>query len=104
MPGDVAHDLAAAGGVPDVDGILEIEMLRHRSQVVGVVVHVVTVAGLGRASVPAPVVGDDAVAVLEEEQQLGVPIVARKRPAMAEDDRLSRAPILVEDLGAVSSW
>ena len=64
VPGDVAHDLAATGGVPDVDGAGEIEMGSQRSQVVGVVVHVVTVAGLRGASVPAPVVGDDAVAML----------------------------------------
>ena len=73
----------------------------QRSEVVGVVVHVVTVAGLRGASVPAPVMGDDAVAVLEEEQHLGVPVVGRQRPAMAEDDRLARAPVLVEDLRAV---
>jgi hypothetical protein len=33
---------------------------------------------------------DDAIAVAQEEQHLGVPIVAGKRPAMAEDDRLAR--------------
>jgi hypothetical protein len=32
--------------VSDVDGILEIEMGRQRGQVVDVVIHVVTVAGL----------------------------------------------------------
>ena len=101
VPGDVVHDLAATGGVSDVDGVVEVEMGGQRSQVVGVVVHVVTVAGLRGASVPAPVMGDDAVAVLEEEQHLGVPVVARERPAVAEDDRLARAPVLVEDLRAI---
>jgi hypothetical protein len=101
VPRDVPHNFAAAGGVSDVDGVLEIEMGRHRGQVVGVVVHVVTVAGLGGASVPAPVVRDDAVAVQQEEQHLGVPVVGRERPPMAEDDRLARAPVLEEDLGAI---
>jgi hypothetical protein len=64
VSGDVVHNLAATGGVPDVDGVLEIEMGSQRSQVVGLVVHVVTVAGLRGASVPAPIMGDDAVAVL----------------------------------------
>jgi hypothetical protein len=32
VAGKVAHDLAAAGGVPDVDGVLEIEMGSQRSQ------------------------------------------------------------------------
>jgi hypothetical protein len=58
------HHFAATGGVANVDGPVEIEMGSQRSQVVGVVVHVVTVAGLRGASVPAPVMGDDAVAVL----------------------------------------
>jgi len=75
VPGYVVRDFAAAGGVPDMDGVPEIEMGSHGSQVVGVVIHVVTVAGLRGASVPAPVVGDDAVAVLQEEQHLGVPVV-----------------------------
>jgi len=58
------HDFPATGGVPDVDRVLEIEMGGQRSQVIGVVVHVVTVAGLRGASVPTPVMGDDAVALL----------------------------------------
>ena len=75
MPGDVAHDLAAAGRVADVHGVMDIEVRGHRGQVVGVVIHVVTVAGLRGPAVPAPVVGDDAIAVLQEEQHLGVPVV-----------------------------
>ena len=75
MSRDVAHDLAATGGVPDVDGIPQIEMVGHGRQIVGVVVHVVTVADLARASVAPPIVGDHAVAVAEEEQHLVVPVV-----------------------------
>jgi hypothetical protein len=77
MPGEVARDFAAAGGVPDIDGVMEVEMGGHRGQVVGVVVHVVTAAGPRGAAVPAPVMGDDAVAVLQEEQHLGVPVIGR---------------------------
>jgi hypothetical protein len=48
------HDLAATGGVPDVDGVLEIEMGSQRSQVIGVVVGPCRdVAGLRGASLPA---------------------------------------------------
>jgi hypothetical protein len=64
LSGDVAHDFAATGGVSNVDGFLQIETSSQRSQIVGVVVHVVTVAGLRGASVPTPVMGDDAVALL----------------------------------------
>ena len=46
----------------------------------------------------APVVGDDAIAVIEKEQHLRVPVVGRERPAVAEHDRLPVAPILVVDL------
>src|SRR5712692_4437676 len=51
--------------------------------------------GLSRAAMAAPVVGDDAIAVLEEEQQLCVPVIGAKRPAMAEYDGLAIAPVLV---------
>src|SRR6185295_11094750 len=64
-------------------------------------VHVVTAAGLRGAAVPSSVMGDDAVALLKEEQHLGVPIVRRERPAMAEHDRIAGAPVLVEDLRPV---
>src|SRR5258705_8681861 len=48
------------------------------------VIHVVAVRHLARAAMPAAVMGDDAIAVLEEEQHLGVPVVAGQRPAVAE--------------------
>jgi hypothetical protein len=99
---DVAHDLAAPGGVPDVDRIPQIEMLGDGRQIVGVVVHVVAVADLARASVAAAIVRDHAVAVAEEEQHLVVPVVTGKRPSVAEDDRLARSPVLEEDLDAVA--
>ena len=38
---------------------------------------------------------------LEEEQHLRVPVVGRQRPAVAEHDGLTLAPVLVEDLNAV---
>ncbi len=47
MAREVVHDLAAAGGVPDVYGVMEVEVLDDRSKVVGVVVHVVAVGACG---------------------------------------------------------
>src|SRR5262245_13579318 len=64
-------------------------------------IHVMAAAGLGGAAMAAPVMGDDAIAVLEEEQHLRVPIIGRQRPAVAEHDGLTLAPVLVEDLHAV---
>ena len=60
---------------------------------------------LSGAAMAATVMGDDAIALRQEEQHLRVPIVRRQRPAMVEDDRLRvlRAPVLVEDLGSVRS-
>ena len=98
MPCQVVHHLAAAGRMADVNGVLQIEMRRHRREVVGIVIHVVAVAGLGGSAMAAAVMGDDAIAVIEEEQHLRVPVVGRQRPAVAEHDGLTLAPVLVEDL------
>ena len=51
----------------------------------------------------ASINGDDAISMLEKEEQLGVPIVGTERPAMVEHDDLgiARPPILVEDFGPV---
>src|SRR5258706_8962349 len=70
-------------------------------KVVGIVIHVMAVAGLARAAVAATGMGDDSIAVIEEEQHLRVPVIGRQRPAMAEYDRLTFSPVLVIDLRAV---
>ena len=64
VAGDVVDDLAPAGRVADMDSVVEIEMGRERGQIIGVVIHVVTIAVLRRAAMAPPVVGDDPVAVL----------------------------------------
>src|ERR1700722_20283030 len=95
------RDLAATGGMADVDGVREIEMRRQRREVVGIVVHVVAVAGLGGSPVAPPVVSDDAIDVKDEEHNLGVPVIGRDRPSVAEHDGLAASPVLVEDLRAI---
>src|SRR3979411_2838108 len=77
------------------------EMLGQRRQIGGVMIHVVAVPGLAGAAMAAAVMGDDAKTFAQEEQQLRIPVVRRQRPAMAEHDRLSGAPVLVKDLGAI---
>ena len=69
------HHLAATGGMADMNGVLQIEMRRHSGKVVGIMIHVVAVAGLAGAAVAAAVMGDDAIAVIEEEQHLRVPVI-----------------------------
>ena len=77
------------------------EVLGERGEIVGVGVHLVTVPGLGRPAVPAPVMRDDSIAVLAEKEHLGVPVVRGEWPAVAEDNRLAAAPVLVVNLRAV---
>ena len=101
MPRQIVRHLAALGGVADMDRVFQVEMRRQSGQIVGIMVHVVAIGGLGRAAMATAVMGDDAVAMIEEEQQLRGPIIGRQRPAMAEHDRLARTPVLVEDLRAV---
>ena len=62
-----------------------------------------TVADLARPTVAAPIMGDDAVALVKEIEQLRVPVVGAERPAVVENKRLcvSGTPVLVEDLDAV---
>ena len=50
-------DLSTTGGVADVDDVAQAEVRHHGGGVRCVVVHVVPVADLGGAPVPAAVVG-----------------------------------------------
>ena len=63
MPGEVVRHLAAASRVADMNDILQVEMLGHRREIVGVVVHVVAVARLSGPAMAAAIMGDDAIAV-----------------------------------------
>src|SRR3954470_20770752 len=75
-------------------------MRGQRRQVICIVIHVVAIAGLSRSAVTAAVVSYDAIAVVKKEQHLRVPVVGRQWPTMAEDDGLTLAPVLVENLDA----
>src|SRR5262245_47676256 len=86
-----------------MDGAAKIERLDQHGDVRGIGVHVMTVCSLAGTPMAATVVCYHAIAVLEEEEHLIVPIVTTQRPAVMEDDGLCVlwAPILVEDFGAV---
>ncbi len=101
MAPDVAGDFAAAGGVADERGVLEIERLDDGCKIVGIAVHVVPRRGLAGPAMAATVVRDHAEAVLREEQHLAVPSVGAQRPAVRERDDRAFAPVLVVDFGAV---
>src|SRR6266487_5508585 len=72
---DVMHHFAAAGGVTNMHGVLEVEMRGQRRQIVGVTIHVVAVARLCGATMSAPIMGDDTEALADEEKHLRIPIV-----------------------------
>ena len=101
MSSQIVRHLAATGGMANVNGVLKVEMRGQRRQVIGIVIHVVTVAHLSGPAMAPAVMSYDAIAVLEEEQHLRVPVIGRQRPAMAEHDWLTFAPVLVENLNAV---
>src|SRR5947208_263914 len=61
-------------------------------------IHVVAVARLGGSTMASSVMGDNAIAVFEEEQHLCVPVIGRERPAVAEDDGLSFTPVFIIDV------
>src|SRR2546428_11857651 len=78
-------------------------MRGERGEVIGIVIHIVAVAGLARSSVTSTIMGDDAIAMSRQEHNLGVPIVGRQRPSVRKDDGLAAAPIFVIDLRSVLS-
>jgi hypothetical protein len=100
---DIVGSFAAAGGVTDMDGISQVEVLDHGGNVGGVMIHVVPIAHLRRSTMAAPVMGYDAVALAEKIEKLRIPIVGAQRPSVVEDDRLGTlgAPVLVVDFSAV---
>src|SRR5438874_7117015 len=98
MAAEIMHYLAAAGRMADVNRILEVEMIGHGLQIVSIVVQVVPAAGLSRATMSAPIIRNDAETFADEKKHLRVPIVGRERPAVAEHDRLSFAPVLIVDV------
>jgi hypothetical protein len=55
--------------------VLEVEMCGQRRQVVGVMIHVMAATGLGGTAMSVPVVGYNAITVVEEEQYPRVPVV-----------------------------
>jgi hypothetical protein len=72
---DIARYLATTRRMADMDRISQVEMLDHRRGVGRIMVHVVASGHLRGATVTAPVVRNDAIAVGKEEQHLCVPVV-----------------------------
>src|SRR5213080_2300748 len=101
MPSNVTGDFSATGGVAHVDSVLQVKLFSEGCEIVGISVHVVAIPRLGGTTVPSPVMRDDSIALLAEEQHLSVPIVRSERPAVTEHYGLALSPVLVVNLCAV---
>src|SRR5207249_2039585 len=102
MTAEITHHLAATGRMADVNRILQVEMVGDGLQIVGIMVHVMSAAGLSGATMSAPISRNDAETFAEEKKHLRVPIIRRERPAVIEHNRLSAAPVLVIDVDVSS--
>src|SRR5207253_10728681 len=98
MPSQIMRHLATAGGMTNVHGVLEIKMRSQSRKVIGIVIHVMAAARLGGPAVASSVMGDDAITVFEEKEHLDIPVIGRQRPAVAENDGLSAAPVFIINL------
>jgi hypothetical protein len=98
---DVADDLAAAGGVANEYGILEIERLNHSCKIVGIAIHVIPRRGLARPAMTTTIVCNHAEPVLHKEKHLTIPSVGAQRPTVRKRYDRAFAPVLIVDFGAV---
>src|SRR5437660_6866010 len=101
MPSNVTGDFSATGGVAHVDSVLQVKLFSEGCEIVGVGVHLVAIPRLGGTTVPSPVMRDDSIALLAEEQHLSVPVVCSERPPVTEHYGLALSPVLVVNVGAV---
>jgi hypothetical protein len=92
---------APAGRVTDVDRVHQVELFGQFSDIRGISIHVVAGGRLAGTSMATTVVGDYPITLRQEKHHLIVPVVGAEWPAVVENDRLSLAPILVKNLGAV---
>jgi hypothetical protein len=100
-PRNVARHFAATRGVPDVDRLSKIERFGELGDIG---IHVVAGRSLRGATMAPAIMGDDAIALVEEERHLRVPIIGAKRPAMMEDDGLAGAPSPCRKFPCRLSW
>lgn len=86
-----------------MNGIAQIKRVSQRDDIGDIGVHVVTARRLRRTAMAAAIMRDDAIAFLDEEHHLRVPVIRAERPAVVEHDgeRVGVAPVLVEDFGLV---
>ena len=84
--------------MPGQDGVAQVQVVQQGVQVGGEGVVVIAGGRLAGLAEPAPVVGDDPVAGLQQRRDLLVPGAAAERIAVDQHHRLAGAVILVMDL------
>ena len=82
----------------DVNHVLQIELLDEFPQIIGIGIHVVPLPGLVGATMPATVMSNDAISAGGEEKHLILECVGAQRPTVAENDRLTLAPVFIVNL------
>jgi hypothetical protein len=85
----------------DQRDVLQIQRIEHRCEIVRQRVDVEPATRIARAAVAAAVIGDAARA-LGERRRLVAPAIGCEGPTAHENERLARAPVAVEELGAVA--
>ncbi len=75
MAPKISRYFTTSGRMSDVNCVAKIETLRDRREIVGIVIHIVTVRHLRGPSMTAPVVRDNAVPLIQEKHHLRVPVV-----------------------------
>src|SRR5450432_1812208 len=101
MSTNITSDFPASSRVPHMDCIFQVKFFSECRKIIGVCIHIIPVPSLRGAAVPPPIVSNDSVAPLAEEQHLSIPVVRCERPAVTENYGLSRAPVFVKNLGPV---
>ena len=94
VPTYVSNHFPAAGRMPDMNRILQVQRLGQFGEVVCECVKVIALPRLAGSTMPTPVCSDNPVSVRCEEEHLVFKRVRRQRPAMTEDNRAACAPIL----------
>ncbi len=100
MDAEVAGDLARAHREPDENHVTQVQLRQYGVQVGGEGVVVVARHGLARPAKATAVVGDDAVAGLDQRVGLLLPRLPVQRVTVDQDDRLPRPVVLVVEIDA----
>src|SRR4029078_5513931 len=83
----------------DERDVLQIQRIEHCCEIVSQRIDVEAATGVARAAVAAAGVGD-ATRALGERRCLITPAIGRERPTAHEHERLTNAPVSIEELDA----